>query len=109
VSTDILAAIEPELERTCLVTVIRDENLKIISLMDFKFVTIKGHKFLVTLSQGYEPLALSPLIIEEIAVCSRISQPDKHLRGTCLRLSQSSMDCHTGRCAFFIRAIVIDA
>ena len=109
VDAHILAAIESELERTCHVTVIRDENLKVIGSVNFKLVAIKGHKFLVTLSQGYETLAASPLIIEKITVCSRISQSYNYLRGTCLGLGQSSTDCHTDRCVFFIRAKVIDA
>jgi hypothetical protein len=109
VDAHILAAIESELKRTCHVTIIRDKNLKVIGSMNFKLIAIKDHKFLITLSQGYKTLAVSPLIIKKITVCSRISQSYKYLRGTCLGLGQSSTDYHTDRYAFFIRTKVIDA
>ena len=50
ISINILIIIESEFKRICLVTIIYNKNLKIINLIDFKFIIIKDYKFLITLN-----------------------------------------------------------
>jgi len=46
----ILISIELELERTRLAIIVYDKYLKIIGLISFKLIPIKGYKFLVIFS-----------------------------------------------------------
>ena len=39
--------IEPEAKRACLAPIISYERIKIIGILDYEFISIKGYKFLI--------------------------------------------------------------